>query len=311
MHLRAGLLLLTVGSGCASAPLVCRAPKGLGGPPPAVARAPQTAADGTCLQGFLWESPKPPRAVLIVVHGLLDHSTRYDALAHAAGEKGFVVYAQDHRGHGASGGARQRFDSIPELVADVDGLVNAAAQEHPGLPVFMLGHSLGGLVTASYALEHPGKLRGIVLSGPALKLFPEVDALTRTAARFFGTVAPGLPAQDLDEAGFVSTPEARQDFEHDPEIEHQKLPARSALAALEGIEAIQARMGELKLPLLIVHGGRDRITNAAGGQELVERAASADKRIALYEGAFHDLLHEPVRDRVIGDVVAWLDTHAQ
>jgi acylglycerol lipase len=149
-----------------------------------------------------------------------------------------------------------------------------------------------------------------VLSGAALKLPPEVTSGQIGAARFFGTVLPGLPAQPVDDDGFVSSPAAKEEFMRDPLIEHDHLPARSAKAGIEAIEAVGIRLDELNLPLLVMHGAADRQTNIDGSRELDRRSKSNDKKLVIYDRQFHDLLHEPGAPQVISDVTTWLEARA-
>ena len=264
------------------------------------------AADGTKLQAYAWQPGGATRASLVIVHGLRDHASRYGALASALAAQGIAVYAQDHRGHGRSGGNRQAFDSIAQLVGDVHLAVQEAQRRNPGQPVFLYGHSLGGLVATHYSLEHPGALRGLVLTGPALKLDPSVNGVQQSLVRFLGAILPNLPAQPIDDTQFVREASARAELAADPLIVHANLPARSAVAGLDGIEAIQKRMGEVSVPLLILHGTADKGTNIQGSRELHARAASADKTFKPLEGVYHDVMHEPERDAIIADVVGWV-----
>lgn len=285
---------------------------GAGASPPAGARAApwQLNSAGVCLQAFEWKpAAAEVRGVVVVIHGIRDHATRYAGLAAALTAKGFAVYSHDLRGHGHSGGRRQRFDSMEQLLVDVDVVVREARTRNPGRPVFVYGHSLGGLIATHYALAHQKELAGLVLSGAALKLLPTVSSGQIAAARVFGTVLPNLPAQPVDDNEFVSTPEAKAEFMKDPLIDHSNLPARSAKTGVNAIEAVGARMEELALPVLIMHGGDDRATNIAGSRELHRRAKSTDKTLAIYEKQFHDLIHEPARERIIADVVAWVESH--
>jgi alpha-beta hydrolase superfamily lysophospholipase len=247
--------------------------------------------------------------VVVVVHGIRDHATRYAALAKTLNGTGLAVYSYDLRGHGSSGGYRQRFDSLEQLLADTDLLVQDARRKTPSLPVFIYGHSLGGLISTGYTLAHEPELKGLILSGPALQLPNFVKPAELKAARIFGAILPDLPAQPVDDTGFVNTPAALDDYMKDPLIGHANLPAASAKAGVEGITRVNAEMGKLRLPLLIMHGLLDRQTNIDGSRELNQRAASTDKTLVLWEGQFHDLLHEPDHDKVIAQVTAWLGAH--
>lgn len=265
------------------------------------------SSDDTCLQAYEWKPRSGPvRGALVIAHGLRDHATRYGALAEALGAQGFAIYAQDMRGHGRSGGDRQRFDSIAQLVEDLDLAVTEAKKRNPGVPVFLYGHSLGGLVSTEYVLAHGDNLKGFILSGPALKLQPSVSGGEKAAARFFSSVLPGLPAQALDDSEFVRDPAAKAELASDPLVDHANLPARSAAAALDAIEDVQRRMEQVTVPFLVMHGSADKATNPEGSRELYARAHSTDKTLKIYDGLYHDLMHEPEHDRIIGEVTAWI-----
>jgi alpha-beta hydrolase superfamily lysophospholipase len=275
-----------------------------------------TAADGNCLQAYEWKPVgRPVRGVLVVVHGIHDHARRYETLARALNEQGVAVYAGDHRGHGPSGGARQRVDSVGQLAGDVDLSVREAAKRNPGVPLFVHGHSMGGLVVASYAAQYAGRseprLSGVVLSSAALKLPPAVSASSRHVVGMLATLAPGLAIQAVDETEIVREAGARSDLASDPVIIRDKLPARTVATILNGIVAIEGRMQDITAPLLILHGTADRVTEPDGSREMAKRAGSADKSLKIYDGAYHDLLHEPEGTAVIREIVAFVSTRSK
>ena len=303
-----GLLVLGgagIGSGCASTRCgeLATAPSASTG----AATQQHQAKDGVCLQGFRWQPAAEPKGVVVVVHGLRDHAERYGELSGALVAANFAVHAGDMRGHGVSGGARQRFDSIDQLVQDVDQVVQGARVAHPGKPLFLYGHSLGGLVVSHYTLRHQGDLAGVVLSGAALRLQPDVTGGKIAAVRFFGVVFPWWKLQELDDSKFVSTDGARELFRSDPRITHENLPVRSARAAINAIQELEPRFEEFSTPLLILHGGEDKTTSIDGSRELARRARSADKTLRIWEGQAHDLLHEPAAPQIIAEVVSWLE----
>ncbi|MBJ6763733.1 lysophospholipase [Myxococcaceae bacterium JPH2] len=297
------LLVLALAQGCASSRACLSRP----------ASAPgfeRTASDGVCLSSVRWEPMQPPmRGVVVLIHGLRDYSDRYGRLAEALRDRGFAVVAQDHRGHGHSGGDRQQLESMQQLVDDVDGMVQEARARHPGVPVVVFGHSMGGLVATHYVLQHASEVSGLILSGAAVALPPGVSGFDTRLAKIAGTLLPGLPAQALDSQMFLHDGPEKDAFLADPLITHRKLPAGSAKAIVAGVEALDGRFPELKLPLLVVQGSEDVITSIEGNRALVTQASSQDKRFILYPGQRHDLAHEPDSAKVIADVVGWVDAH--
>ncbi|RKI22396.1 alpha/beta fold hydrolase, partial [Corallococcus sp. AB004] len=136
----------------------------------------RTASDGMCLSSVRWEPAHPPvRGVVVLIHGLRDYSDRYGRLAEALQAQGFAVVAQDHRGHGHSGGDRQSMESMQQLVDDVDGVIQDARTRHPGVPVVVFGHSMGGLIATHYVLQHAPGVSGLILSGAGIVLPPGVS----------------------------------------------------------------------------------------------------------------------------------------
>lgn len=270
-----------------------------------------SAADGNCLQAYEWKPANAPvRGAVVIVHGIHDHARRYDRLARALNEAGIAVYAQDHRGHSTSGGARQRVDSIAQLVGDVDLAVQEAARRNPGAPLFLHGHSMGGLVVARYAIDHAKRtdrqLAGAVISSAALKLPPTASAGSRAVVGALSTLAPGLGVEAVDEAKIVRDAGARGALANDPVVSREKLPSRTVATILGGIVDIQQRLEEIAIPVLILHGTADRVTEPDGSNELAKRARSTDKTLKLYPGALHDLLHEPEGPEVMREIIAFV-----
>jgi alpha-beta hydrolase superfamily lysophospholipase len=275
------------------------------------------AADGNCLQGYAWQPAGPPvRAAIVLVHGIHDHPGRYAALAKALLARGVAVYALDQRGHGASGGARQRVDSAAQLVGDAELALAEAAQRNPGVPLFLYGHSMGGLVAAHVAakeaMNNPAqpRLAGVVLSSAALALPPSASGGARVVVGTLSRLAPGLPLEAVDEAQVVRSDAARAELARDPAILRAKVPARTIGTILDGVVELQPLMPAIAAPLLILHGGADQITPPEGSRSLAQRAASKDKKLVIVAPALHSLLHEPEAPAVLGEIVAFIDTRA-
>jgi acylglycerol lipase len=297
---------LAVGAG-ASAP-VSDCP---GAPPAGVTHYRVAAADGNCLQGYVWApAGVPVRGVVVVVHGLGDHARRYAELARTLNADGFAVVAQDLRGHAGSGGARQRLDSIEQLLADAALAQQQARQRFPQAPVFLHGHSLGGLVVAQASARQGLGLAGAIISSAALTMPPGTSDGQRRVVSLIAALAPGLGLDTLDPARVLRDPGARAALVADPLIQRDKLPARTITTLLGGVVDLQPRMSGITTPLLILHGQADRITDPAGSQLLHDRAASTVKQLRGYDGALHDLLHEPEAEQVRREVLAFVSAQA-
>jgi len=255
-----------------------------------------------------WVAPGVvPRGVVVLLHGLLDHSSRYDAFARGLVARGFAVYALDHQGHGRSEGERGYVERFADAQQDVARTLGWARQEHADVPVFLFGHSMGGALATQYVLDHPGELDGLVLSGAAVGLDPKAgDALIRLTTRL-SEKRPNARVLRLRPRRFSRDKAVVAAMKKDPLVDRRKIPARTAGEIIAATRDIEQRAGELSLPMLVMHGGADRVTPPQGSAALVERAASTDKQLLRFEGLVHDLLHEPERAVVQDAVGEWLE----
>jgi acylglycerol lipase len=252
-----------------------------------------------------WAPDSGPHAVIVLVHGASEHSDRYRHVAARLVAEGYAVYALDHRGHGRSQGARAVIDRIANAVADVDHVVLAAGSRHPGVPIFVLGHSMGGTISVAYALAHQDRLSGLILSGP-LAALEAAPAPLRFAGRVLSLVAPGLPLVAIDSSLVSRDPEVVAAYQADPLVHHGKLPARTVAELAAVIDTFPARAPEIKVPTLILYGTADRLCPPAGSEMLGDRVGAADKLVKPYEGLYHEILNEPEREQVLDDVCDWL-----
>ncbi len=274
-----------------------------------------------------WRPEGEPRAAVIAVHGFGDHSGRYGLLLTSLIPRGVAVHAFDLRGHGRSPGRRGHVERWADYREDDHAFVRRASREEHGRPVFLLGNSLGGLVVLEYALHHPEGLSGVIADSPALvptgvgnrflKLL--AVALSRTWPTFSvsvpmateqvavatptGTEASSGPSESTDAGSLDSS---LTDPVTDPLI-HSRLSARAATEAMAAIDFTRRNAARLRLPLLIVHGGADRIVDPAGSRAFVAAASSSDKALLEYPGVFHDARAEHVRQRIMDDIADWLE----
>jgi acylglycerol lipase len=270
-----------------------------------------TAADGVCLRAFTWQPTQTPiRGVVVITHGIRDYALRYDTFAKQLTAQGYAVYAQDLRGHAHSGGQRQRFDSMAQLVADTDLVVEAAQRAYLNVPVFAFGHSLGGLVTTEYALAHGSKLQGVVLSGAALQRPKSVGDFAAGAAKVVGAIGPGLKIVKVDDSEFSRDPDVMARLATDPLVTHDNLPAATAAASIKGMAEVQGRLAELRMPFLVMYGLDDKVNPTEGSDQLIQGISSSDKALKAYPKVYHDMLHEPERDQIAADVIAWLNARS-
>ncbi len=247
------------------------------------------------------------QAIVVIVHGVNSHGGQYLWTGEQLAKAGFVVYAHDHRGRGKSDGPRFYIDDISDYTEDLGTVIALAKSRDPGLRVFVLGHSAGGVVSCTWALDHQREIAGFVCESFAYRVPAPAPVLA--LVRFFGRIAPKLPVLKLKMKDFTRDPRALAELEADPLCRGEIQPARTVAALLKATDRMKAEFGTLKLPLLIMHGTLDKATVPAGSQEFYDHAGSADKTLKLYEGHFHDLLNDIGKEQVLAEIVAWIRAH--
>jgi acylglycerol lipase len=255
----------------------------------------------------VWTPDTPTRAVVVLSHGFGEHARRYDHVAARFGESGLITYALDHRGHGRSGGKRVYLRDMSEYTGDFATLAGIAAAEYPSLPRIVLGHSMGGAIVFAYGVEHPGDYAAMVLSGPVVDARTATSPVMAVLGKYVGQLAPGLPAQTLDANLISRDPAVVAAYNADPLVHHGKLPAGVGRALLLVGETMPQRAHALTAPLLVVHGAQDRIVPVIGSERLVDCVSCEDVHLKVYPELYHEVFNEPEHDRVLDDVVAWIE----
>ncbi|GAA3965103.1 lysophospholipase [Gordonia caeni] len=244
--------------------------------------------------------------VVALVHGLGEHAGRYGHVVARLTDAGYVVVASDHAGHGRSGGKRLGVNDFGDFVADLHRVIRSV--EHDGLPLFVIGHSMGGAIALTYALDHPDDLTGLVLSGPAVVPGDDLPPIMVAAAPVLGRLVPWLPATALPASAVSRDPAVVAAYEADPLVWHGKIPAGLGGALIGAMSAFSDRLPSLRVPTLSLHGGRDALANADGTRLIGERGGG-EVTVKIYPELYHEIFNEPERDEVLDDVMAWLADH--
>jgi alpha-beta hydrolase superfamily lysophospholipase len=267
-------------------------------------------SDGVRLYAQWWKPTGPTKAILCLVHGGCEHSGRYAHLADRLASSGYLVATIDLRGHGRSSGRRVFIRSFDEYLTDVRSLLSQASERAPGRPVFLLGHSLGGLIATLFVIaERPG-IVGLVLSGPFLEIGEGISKPAIKLARIMGWLFPRLNiSKALDTTAVSRNPDVVNAYAKDPLVHHGGIPLGTGVEVMKAIATKNARMAEIRVPLLVFHGTADRLAAVDGSKQLYSRASSADKTLRLCEGLFHEVFNEPERDTLLDELVKWLDGH--
>ncbi len=257
-----------------------------------------------------WEPDVQVRAAVLLVHGLGEHSSRYHHVAEHLTARGFAVYTLDHYGHGKSDGRQGYVERFSVYLDGVGALLAKARDEHPELPLFLVGHSMGGLIAATFLLENQDAFRACVLSGPALKTDQAPPALLLALNRLLSKLIPTLPMIQLDATAVSRDPAVVEAYVSDPLIHHGKLSARLIAEFSATMDNTLPRASEIRIPVLVMHGEKDSLTAPSGSQEFFENASCDDKTLKIYPGLFHEIFNEPEKETVLADMSAWLEAHA-
>lgn len=257
----------------------------------------------------VWTPEAEPRGVVVLSHGYAEHAGRYHHVAQRFGAAGLIVYALDHRGHGRSGGKRVYLRDMSEFVGDFRTLVGIATAGHPSLKRIVLGHSMGGGIVFTYGVEYPDEYAAMVLSGPAVQAQDGLSPVLVAVAKVLGRIAPGLPVEKLDADAVSRDPEVVAAYKSDPLVYQGRLPAGIARALIGVGQTMPQRASALGVPLLVVHGEKDRLIPVPGSRLLVECVATDDVHLKVYPGLFHEVFNEPEKAVVLDDVTSWIETH--
>jgi acylglycerol lipase len=252
-----------------------------------------------------WRPSGAARAVVVICHGLNAHSGQYQWVGEQLAASGLAVYALDLRGRGRSDGERFYVDKFSDYVSDIATVVALAKTREPGLSVYLLGHSAGGVVSCIYTLEHQAELAGLICESFAFQI-PAPD-FAIAVLKGLSHLAPHAHVVKLKNEDFSRDPEVVRAMNDDPLIAHEVQPTRTAAEMARADDRLKKEFPLITLPVLILHGTLDKVTKPSGSQLFYDTAGSADKTLKLYEGYYHDLLHDVGKEEVLTDMTAWIN----
>lgn len=251
-----------------------------------------------------WRPAATPLGIVVIAHGFNSHSGQYIEVGHRFVNEGFAVYALDHRGRGKSEGERFHVESFADYVDDLATFIKTVKSREPGLPIFLLGHSAGGVVASLYAIDHQSELAGLISESFAYQL--PAPSFVLPVLKFMGWLAPHLRILKLKNADFSRDQQVVASMDQDPLIAGENQTAKTVASLVRADEILTASFPQIELPLLILHGTEDRAALPEGSRAFQTTAGSKDKTLKLYDGAFHDLLNDLNGEQVAADIVAWI-----
>lgn len=251
------------------------------------------------------------KAVIILVHGIGEHSGRYGNLLKSLAGKNISVFALDHRGHGRSEGKRGHIDSFMDYIYDLKLFTEFVKEENRGLPVVLYGHSMGGVIAARYAMTYPDDLSMLVLSSAGFTPAVKIPEWKKSLGNFMSTRIPGFTVSTGLNANHISRDsDYVKSYLSDP-LNHDKASARFFVEFTRATEETLAGAPAIRKPLLVFHGKGDQIVDYKGSEQFYTKASSSVKKLFLYEGLFHETINEPqaVAEKVLRDVTGWIVSH--
>lgn len=267
-----------------------------------------TGLDNVTISTQHWLPEDRPRAVVIIVHGLGEHTGRYAHVAAFLTAHGYAVYALDLRGHGQSGGVRAMVRTFDEYVTDLRVYFVRVRAAHPNLPAFLYGHSMGSLIGLLFAFEYPDDLAGLITTGTALKL-AGLNTVTTSLIKAVGSITPKMRLIPLDAGAVSRDPAVVRCYRADPLVYHDRLRAGLLAALARAAETCITLLPTLRVPYLALHGSADLLTHVAATNLVHQLSGAPDTEVKVYERLHHEIHNEPEQRQVFHDIVMWLDAH--
>lgn len=255
-----------------------------------------------------WLPADEPKAILLVVHGLAEHSGRYSNLVNYFVPRGYGVYGYDQRGHGKSDGLRGYVDRFSYFVDDLDIFLRLVHSRHRDVKIFLVGHSVGGTIATAYTILRQDGFDGLIITGVTLSTPTNVAAGTIFAARILSLILPKAGLYTIDAEAISQDKNVVNAYVNDPLVYRGKIRARLGVELIKAMGTVKRQISEIHLPIMVMHGAADRLSDPKGSEMLYQKASSADKTLKVYEGYYHEIFNEPGREQVLADAESWLKT---
>ena len=253
-----------------------------------------------------WNTAEP-KAVIMLIHGLGEHSARYDAIGNYFIENRFAMESIDLPGHGKSSGKRGHIDKFSDFISAANHLLSLISKKYPNKPIFLLGHSMGGLISTLLLFDKQHLFSGALLSGAAIQHPNEPNRWILKVISAISHLAPKIGILKLDFTAISRDQNEIQKYINDPLVNKGKLSASLLVEMFKTMRISKERANEIKLPIRIMHGEADTMTAPEGSQYLYDHISSADKILKLYDEMYHEIFNEPGAEKIYTEIVDWLN----
>lgn len=250
--------------------------------------------------------PDNPVANIIINHGFAEHLNRYDYVTKIFNTANFGVYRYDLRGHGKTKSKKGYVDNFMDFVKDLDAVVNLAKEEYPDLPLFMLGHSMGGFITLLYGINRPDKLNGQIFSGAAVIKLPMLNNIKGSIVKLLGNIVPNMDIRNSLTKDICSVKEVVEEYEKDPLVLKKAKLKLYVEFLINGVDWIEKNIHKYNYPCLITHGEMDKIVPKEASIYLYSKISSKDKEIRIYDNLYHEILNEREKDKILFEMINWI-----
>ena len=263
-------------------------------------------ARNTCIAYQTWLPDGKVKAAILLIHGLGEHSGRYADLVNYLIPLGYAIYAVDHIGHGKSDGIRKHVKTFSDFTDTLDIFLERIKEWHGANPLFILGHSMGGLIASHFLMKSQDHFSGIILSAPALKISDSVPPLKIIIGKILAVVLPKVGILPVNPHMISRDPAVVQAYLDDSLIHKGQTSARLASELVNAMQRVHAGAATISLPILILQGTEDAIVHPDGAQQFYDAVGSTDKTLKLYDGLYHEVFNEPEKAQVFSDLKTWL-----
>lgn len=251
--------------------------------------------------------PKDPICNIVINHGFAEHCSRYDYVARKFNEQKIGVYRYDLRGHGRSKSEKGHIEDFMTFAEDANEMVNLVKKEYPELPLFMLGHSMGGFITCLYGIKYPHKLDGQIFSGAAVKTLHQVEGIKGNVLKAINAFLPKLKIKNKLSLEICSVKEVVEDYKNDPLILEKATLNFYVQFLVKGVNWVLENIEKYNYPCFITHGEKDVIVPKQASIDLYNNISSEEKEIKIYDNLYHEILNENEKDIILSDMIDWIN----